>query len=77
MIRNKVLNIKIIFKKYVKNISNSQIYFYSTNQQKTQKTRLVERVVFVFIVSRVLKMTLFREQQNVVFPVFLLFTEQN
>ena len=35
MIKNKVLNIKIIFKKYVKNISNSKIYFYSTNQQKT------------------------------------------
>ena len=46
-------------------------------KQKTPKTRLVERVVFVFVVPRVLKMTLFREQQNIVFPVFLLFTEQN
>ena len=46
-------------------------------KQKTPKTRLVERVIFVFLVSRVLKMTLFREQQNLVFPVFLLFTEQN
>ena len=41
-------------------------------KQKTPKTRLVERVVFVFIVPRVLKMTLFREQQNVVFPVFFI-----
>ena len=46
-------------------------------KQKTPKTRLVERVIFVFVVPRVLKMTLFREQQNVVFPVFLLFTKQN
>ena len=37
---------------------------------------MVEKVVFVFLVLRVLKMTLFKEQKNIVFPVFLLFTEQ-
>ena len=46
-------------------------------KQKTPKTCLVERVIFVFVVPRVLKMALFREQQNVVFPVFVLFIEQN
>ena len=59
-----------------KNIKNKKLISHLNNrtkkqeEEKTLKTYLVEKVVFVFLVLRVLKMALFREQKKWCFAHF-------
>ena len=41
-------------------------------KKKILKTCLIEKVIFVFLVLHVLKMTFFREQKNGVLPIFFI-----